>query len=85
MKRTILIIDGHPDATPGHLVHGLADAYQQGAEEAGHKVMRIVVAREDFPLLRRAEDFADGAPPPAIHVAMDALEQADHLVVLYPL
>ena len=64
MTQRILIIDGHPDPAPGHLVHALADAYGQGADEAGHAVTLVTVAELDFPLLRRAEDFQDGTPPP---------------------
>ena len=85
MTQRILIIDGHPDPAPGHLVHALADSYGQGADEAGHAVTRVTVAELDFPLLRRAEDFQDGTPPPDIRAAMDALENADHVVLFYPL
>lgn len=85
MTRRILIIDGHPDPAPGHLVHGLADAYQTAAEQAGHQATRINVADLDFTLLRRAEDFRDNAPPPDIRKTMNALESANHVVLLYPL
>ena len=38
MSRRILLIQGHPDATRAHLCHALADAYAEGAREAGHLV-----------------------------------------------
>jgi putative NADPH-quinone reductase len=52
MKKRILIIQGHPDNTAPHLLHGLADAYANAAREAGHEVRTTTVAELDFPLLR---------------------------------
>jgi putative NADPH-quinone reductase len=57
----IVIIQGHPDPAGGHLCHALADAYAQGAEQAGHTVIRIEVANLPFPWLRTAKDFEAGS------------------------
>ncbi len=85
MTRKITIIQGHPDPAGGHFGHALADAYAVGAAEAGHDVRRVEVATLDFPLLRSQSDFQNGATPPDIAAAQEAIGWADHLVVVYPL
>jgi len=67
------------------LCHALADAYAAGAAATGHEVRRIEVAALNFPLLRTAMDFEEGAPPSAIAEAQEAVRWADHLVLVYPL
>lgn len=84
MKR-IVIIQGHPDPEARHFGHALAQAYREGAEAAGHEVRLIEVAKLEFPLLRSQEDFDQGQPPEAARPAQEAIEWADHLVILYPL
>lgn len=85
MANRIAIIQGHPDPRGGHFGHALADAYRQGAREAGHEVRLIEVANLDFPLLRTKEDWERAAPPQAIRQAQDDIGWADHLVIMYPL
>lgn len=68
-----------------HWLDALADAYAQGAREAGHAVKIIAVAQLDFPLLRTKDDFDYGTPPPGIRSAQEATRQAHHLLILYPL
>lgn len=85
MAKRILIIEGHPDPSGTHFGNALATAYAQAAEEAGHGVARIVVARLDFPLLRTKEDFEKGQPPELIRAAQESIRWADHLVLIYPL
>jgi putative NADPH-quinone reductase len=84
MKR-IVVLDGHPDADRHRFVHALADSYADGAKGAGHKVRRIELARLDFPLLRSAAEWTDGALPRALKRAQDAIGWAEHIVILYPL
>jgi putative NADPH-quinone reductase len=79
------VIEGHPDPRGGHFGNALAAAYAQAAEEAGHEVARIVVARLDFPLLRTREEFDQNRPPEPIRAAQESIRWADHLVLLYPL
>jgi putative NADPH-quinone reductase len=85
MTKHIAIIQGHPDSRGNHFGHSLAGAYAKGAEEAGHEVKAIDVARLEFPLLRSKEDFENGDPPDSIREAQNAINWADHLVIFYPL
>ncbi len=85
MGRRILLIQGHPDATRAHLCHALADAYAEGAREAGHEVRTVDVGRLDVPVLRSAEDWEHGTLPAPLAEAQAAVEWAEHLVVLFPL
>jgi putative NADPH-quinone reductase len=85
MAKRIAIIQGHPDPDGDHFCHALADAYAQGARAAGHEVRLIEVAKLDFPLLRRKEEFDSGAPPEPIRLAQETIAWAEHLVIVYPL
>lgn len=84
-SRRILLIQGHPDPAGGHLCHALAQAYADGAAEAGHKLRRIEVAQLDFPLLRSAEAWEHGELPAMLQPAQDDIEWAQHLVLFFPL
>jgi len=85
MSKNILIIQGHPDASRPHFGHALAEAYENGAREAGHNVITLIVATVDFPLLRSAEDFYQQEPLPIIQQCQNDIRWADHLVIVYPL
>lgn len=85
MPNRVVIIQGHPDGDARHFCHALADEYAKGCEDGGHEVKRIEVARLDFPILRRKEDFEKGSPPASIQQAQDAISWANHLVIIYPL
>ena len=85
MPRRILVLDGHPDPRGDHFVHGLATAYRESAQAAGHLVRTIAIAALEFPLLRSPEEFQDGQPPKAIASAQADIEWANHLAVFYPL
>jgi putative NADPH-quinone reductase len=81
----IAIIQGHPDPAGGHFGHALADAYAEAAAAAGHAVRRIDIAQLEFPLLRTQADWQDGATPPALRGAQEAVAWADHLLIVFPL
>lgn len=83
--KTIVIIDGHVDGAAEHYAHELVQAYAAGARKAGHTVQVIEVARLEFPLLRNAADFETGSPPDAIRSAHASLQQADHILIFFPL
>lgn len=81
--RTILVIQGHPDAGGGHLCHALADAYAQGAGAAGHRVLVVNVATLGFPLVRSQADFLRGAAPAELAEARGALLEAEHVALFW--
>jgi len=83
--KTIVIIDGHVDGATEHYGHELVQAYATGARKAGHLVHVIEVARLEFPLLRNAADFETGSLPEAIRTAQESLQQADHILIVFPL
>ena len=85
MAKRIAIIQGHPDAEGRHFGHALADEYAKGCEDGGHEVRRVEVAQLDFPILRTKEEFEKGTIPESLRPAQDAIEWADHLVLIYPL
>ena len=85
MPSRIALIQAHPDPAGGHLCHALAQAYAEGAREAGREVRVIDVARLDFPLLRSPKDWNDGEVPASLRPAQDAIHWADHLVFVFPL
>ena len=80
----ICLINGHPDPDSARFCHAVADAYQDGAESAGHGVERVELGALDVPLLTQAADF--GAPASeAIQVVQSAITASEHLVLVYPL
>ncbi len=85
MKQRILILPGHPDASARHFGHQLAEAYAQGASDAGAAVRSIDVAQLDFPLLRSKADWDSGPLPASLAPAQQAIAWADHLLLVFPL
>jgi len=85
MAARILIIQGHPDCGSQHLCHALAQAYGDGAQGAGHTVETIKPGLIDFPLLRSAEEWQHGSVPASLVPAQQAIREATHLALVYPL
>jgi len=85
MPKTVAILQGHPDPAGGHLCHALADAYAEGAAAAGHRVLRVEIARIDVPVLRDQRAFETGELPASLAEAKDAVVAADHVVLVFPL
>jgi putative NADPH-quinone reductase len=85
MSTQVLLIQGHPDPAGGHFCHALAQAYADGAREAGHEVRMLDVAQLNFPLLRSQHAWTDEPLPPALAPAQEAIRWADHLVFFFPL
>ena len=85
MAKRIVIVQGHPDPGGSRYGHALAQAYLEGAQEAGHEVELLAVAEFDFPVLRTKQDFEGGEPPEIITRCQQAIRQADHLVIIHPL
>ena len=63
MRKNILLIQGHPDASEPHLCHALAASYVAGAEESGHVVRQINIAAIDFQLLCSQKDWEKDIVP----------------------
>jgi len=85
MPRRIVIIQGHHDPAGSHLCHVLADNYAEGGAGAGHQVSRVEIAALDFPLLRTKAEFETGRLPQTLFDAKQALQAADHIVIVFPL
>lgn len=81
----IALFQGHPDCSQAHLCHGLADAYMEGAAEAGHELRLFDIASLDFPLLRSQHEFEERQAPHALREAQEAILWAEHLVFVFPL
>ena len=73
MPKRIAVIQGHPDPDRSRFCRALADAYAQGAAQAGHQVRRIEVADLDFPILRTKDDFESGTAPEAPRQSKEAI------------
>lgn len=85
MKKKIVVIQGHPDPSPERLGRALADAYVQGATEAGHEVRRVDLAALDFPILRSKSEWMSGSLPEDLRGAQEAIQWAGHVVLFFPL
>ncbi len=84
MSRRILIILGHPDPRPERLCRALAEAYHAGANESGHEVAVIDVARLDFSSLKSSLEW-EAPIPESLRVPQEAIAWAEHLVIVFPL
>jgi len=83
--KNVLVINGHPDASPERLSGALAAAYQRGAESSGCSVRRIDIGAMDIPILRNAAEFSGKPEQAEILEAQAALLKADHIVFVFPL
>jgi putative NADPH-quinone reductase len=79
MADRIVIVQGYPNPTNGHLCNAIADAYSEGAQAAGHFVTRIAISELNFPLLR---SIRDPELPKALEGPKAALLAATHIVVV---
>ncbi|MGY6627814.1 MAG: NAD(P)H-dependent oxidoreductase [Oceanicaulis sp.] len=80
----ICLINAHPDPAPQRFCHGVADAYQAGAQGAGHEVVRFDAGALEYGFLTSAKAFTEPAPD-SVRAVQEALGAADHLVLIYPL
>lgn len=75
---------GPTSASDEHFCDAFADAYEDGAKDAGHKVKPLVLADMGISFLRDPDDFPN--PPNAeIIDAQKKIKSTDHLFVIYPL
>ena len=85
MRKNVLLIQGHPDASTSHLCHALAASHVAGAEESGHVVRQINVTELEFPLLCSQKDWEQGIVPASLKPAQDDIAWAEHIVFFFPL
>jgi putative NADPH-quinone reductase len=85
MMQRVLVIQAHPDGSERHFCHALAEAYAEGARNAGHQVRTLDIAALDFPLLRSRAQWEHGPLPPALVQAQDDIRWAGHLLFVFPL
>lgn len=85
MTRKVLVIDAHPDPDPARFGHALAQAYEDGAREAGCETRRIVLADLEFPLLRTYAEFMREPDSSSILSARADMLWADHIAFTFPL
>jgi putative NADPH-quinone reductase len=85
MGKRVLVINGHPDRSEGHLCAAFAAAYECGAATAGHEVRKISLAQVEFPMLRSQAEFESGKIPPELQSAVSDIQWAEHLVLIFPL
>lgn len=80
----ICIIQGHPHSGGNHLCHGLAGAYKNGADGAGHDVSEIDIGALDIDFLRDPAKMTQNPSAPIAKAQQQILE-AQHLFIIYPL
>ena len=83
--KNIQIVQGHPDTNEIHLCHAIAEEYRHSAEENGHNVEVIVIAKEEIPYLRSKAEWERKDIPPLAITGQEAVQKADHIVLIYPL
>lgn len=82
MQKNILILLGHTD--PDTYTGAMADAYQEGALEAGHEVQRVNIGDMQFdPILHKGYKEIQTLEPDLVAV-QEAIKWADHVVIAYP-
>lgn len=82
MKKNILVLLGHTDSET--YSGALADAYQHGAEAAGHEVKRVNIGEMQFdPILHKGYKEIQELEPDLLDL-QDGFRWADHIVIVYP-
>lgn len=82
MSRVAIIV-GH--ARTGTFCEALGEAYRDGAASAGHQVRLFVTSRMAFdPILHEGFERVQPLEPDLV-AAHDALFEADHVVIIFPL
>lgn len=82
MQKKILILLGNTDTET--FSGAMADAYQAGAEDAGHEVQRVNIGEMQFdPILHKGYKEIQALEPDLLAL-QDAFRWADHIVIVYP-
>jgi putative NADPH-quinone reductase len=82
MSKKIVILLGHSDSDT--FTGRMADAYETGAKEAGHEVVRFNIGEMAFdPILHKGYKEIQMLEPALLDL-QDKIKWADHLVIVYP-
>lgn len=81
----ILILQGHPDPSPTHLCHAIADSYHAAATQNGHDVTVITLAKAEIAFVRSQSDWESEELPAVAIAGQAAVDAAEHIVLIYPL
>lgn len=80
--KKIFILLGHPDKDT--YTGALADAYESGAQEAGHEVRRTNLGEISFdPILHKGYKEIQELEPDLVKI-QDDIQWADHVAIFYP-
>lgn len=83
--KNILVINGHPSRERATLCAALANAYAEGATKGGLSVQQLSLATLAFdPILHEGYN-RDQPLEPDLQTAREAMVQADHWVLVFPL
>jgi len=83
--KKVLIINGNPARERKTLCAALADAYENGAKTSGNDVKSLALATLTFdPILHEGYN-KDQLLEPDLHMLRDAMVQAEHWVLVFPL
>jgi len=81
-EKKIFILLGHPDNDT--YSGSLANAYEEGAKEAGHEVRRVNLGEVDFdPILHKGYKEIQALEPGLVAI-QENVKWADHVVIVYP-
>lgn len=82
MHKKIVILLGNPDTET--FTGAIADAYQKGAEDAGHEVVRYNIGDMKFdPILHKGYKVIQPLEPDLLKL-QETITWADHIVIIYP-
>lgn len=82
MKKKIFLLLGHPD-TVG-MCGAIADAYESGAKEGGHEIVRLNIGEMQFdPILHRGYRERQELEPDLVKF-QELVKSSDHFVIIYP-
>ena len=82
LRKKIFILLGHPDK--GGMCGSLANSYESGARESGHKVVRMNIGEMKFdPVLHRGYRSVQELEPDLLRF-QELIHWCDHFVVVYP-